>query len=155
MKIKLRATHFGIWAGIFLLFSGIALSQPLREAIVSKINGDVNVRIGEGDWEAARAGVVLHERDEIRTAPGSSAEILLDKGASTGKLELKEKSFLKFDTMKWDAQTGDKATLLDLAIGKVLVHAEKLTGDSNFKVRTPTSTTGVRGTVFEVAVEEK
>jgi hypothetical protein len=51
--------------------------------------------------------------------------------------------------------TGDKTTLLDLAIGKVLVQTQKLQGDSKFEVRTPTALTGVRGTIFEVTVKEK
>ncbi|MBN1688101.1 MAG: FecR domain-containing protein, partial [Candidatus Omnitrophica bacterium] len=70
------------------------------------------------------------------------------------KIELKPKSRLKMTTLEMDAITGEKITLLDLAIGKVLVHASKLQGESKFEVRTPTSTTGVRGTVFEVSVEE-
>ena len=99
--------------------------------------------------------MLLHEKDEIKTFDKSSVLILLDQGGETGKLELKEKSHLRLNTLKLDAQSGEKVTLLDLAIGKVLVYAEKLRGDSKFEVKTPTATTGVRGTVFEVSVEEK
>ena len=57
--------------------------------------------------------------------------------------------------METESKTGDKTTLLDLALGKVLVHVEKLQGKSKFEVRTPTALTGVRGTTFTVEVREK
>ena len=130
----------------------LILAQPARQAVISEIRGGVEIRIREADWKPAEVGVVLHEQDEIRTAKGGFAEILLDENASAGKLELKGDSHLKLSSLAWDPISGEKTTLLDLAIGKVLVHAEKLQGNSQFKVRTATSTTGVRGTVFEVSV---
>ncbi len=126
-----------------------------RSVIIAELKGPVQVKIRElKDWRDAHPGDVLHEMDEIRTAAGGFALLLLDKDGETGKMELKEKSHLKLSTMKIDSTSLDKTTYLDLAIGKVLVHAQKLKADSKFEVRTPTGTAGVRGTVFEVSVEE-
>ena len=64
-------------------------------------------------------------------------------------LKVLEKRYLKKDE-EGRVQT----TLLDLAIGKILISAEKLdTPDSKFEVKTPTSVVGVRGTAFSVEVE--
>jgi len=142
------------FAMVLLIAVGNAWAQGVRHAEISEARGEVEIRKEGGVWEPAQGGILLYEQDEIRTAPGGFAEILLDQGASTGKLELKEKSHLKLTTLDWDSQLGEKVTLLDLAIGRVLVHAEKLRGNSRFEVRTPTATTGVRGTIFEVSVEE-
>lgn len=56
--------------------------------------------------------------------------------------------------MEEDPLTKDKTTLIDLALGKLLVKVEALKGSSKFEVRTPTAQTGVRGTEFEIAVED-
>lgn len=128
-------------------------SENIRDAMLSEVRGQVTVRENGKEWKAAMPGIVLHEKDEIRTGANGYAEILMD-GGDTASLELKENSYFKFHTLGVDS-TGDKSTLLDLAIGKVLVHAEKLKNNSKFEVRTPTSTTGVRGTMFEVQVEEQ
>jgi hypothetical protein len=130
-------------------------AQPLRQATVTSIRGEVSVKLAGGDWQPAVNGMVLHELDELKTAKKAYAKLLLDERGSTGQVEVKEHSHLRLNTLQWGAAEGEKVTLLDLAIGKVLIHAEKLKGKSKFEVRTPTSTTGVRGTIFEVAVEEK
>jgi hypothetical protein len=147
---------FASLVGIFALmfFSPTGYSEQIREAILNKVEGPVEFRLnGETDWKPAAKGIVLHEKDEVRTGEKGFALIHLDQKASTGKLELNEKSVLKLGTLTMDPKSGEKQTILDLAIGKVLVRAEKLRGDSKFEVKTPTATTGVRGTVFEVSAE--
>jgi hypothetical protein len=136
----------------FILMVSPCFGTAIREAKLGKVSGNVQVRVAQGPWQKAASGIVLREGDEVRTSPGAAAEILLD-GGDVGKLDLREDSEFKF-TQLLEKSNGEKITLLDLAVGRVLVHAGKLKGDSKFEVRTPTSTTGVRGTVFEVAVEK-
>ena len=65
-----------------------------------------------------------------------------------------ENSQLMLRELKKDKRTGTENTLLDLAVGKILVKAQKLRDpDSKFEVKTPTSVVGVRGTNFSVQVE--
>ncbi len=136
-----------------LAFCAAVSAEQVRQGQITEVRGEVLVRLQGGDWKPAEMGMMLKEKDEIRTAKGGFAEIVLD-GGDVGRLELKENSHFRVNTLGLNS-SGDKVTLLDLAIGKVLVHAEKLRGDSKFEVRTPTSTTGVRGTEFEVSVEPK
>jgi hypothetical protein len=119
-------------------------------------NPDANVfmRSPGGEWQSAKDGMVILPGDEIRTAPDAKVKVLLDDG-KTGTVEVKEGSLFRIETAALNATTGDKTTLLDLALGKVLVQVQKLQGGSRFEVRTPTALTGVRGTVFEVTVKEK
>ncbi|MGQ9634397.1 MAG: FecR family protein [Bryobacteraceae bacterium] len=50
---------------------------------------------------------------------------------------------------------GNLKDLLDLVIGRIRVHIEKWGGQPNFnRVRTPTAVISVRGTTFEVEVED-
>ncbi|HNX69599.1 MAG TPA: FecR family protein [Candidatus Omnitrophota bacterium] len=125
-----------------------------RIAEINSTEGTVLFRKnGTEDWKTATKGMLLVENDEIKTGENSKAEILLDKGGETGKLNLAANTQLRLETMKQDPVSGDKTTLLDLALGRVLVKAEKFGGNSSFQVKTPTSICAVRGTVFEVTVE--
>lgn len=127
-------------------------AQEMRFAVVAELRGPVEVRLGGGAWQAAEEGMVLHEKDEILTAEGGFAELLIDKKGKTGKLTIEGNTRLRLATMSGNPDSIDKTTLLELAIGKVLVRVKKLQGNSKFEVKTPTSTTGVRGTVFRVTV---
>jgi len=136
------------------------LSAPLfaevgRVAEIANLQGSVWFRkSGTTEWKGAEKGMLLLENDEIKTGDGATAEILLDTAGETGKLDLAANTQIRFETMRKDPVTEDKTTLLDLALGKVLVKAEKLQKNSSFQVKTPTSICGVRGTLFEVSVEE-
>ena len=153
MKSKLMV---GMFVAIMISGFGASLSaEGPRKVIVLKTQGTVETKMGEEGWKVAEAGMELHQNDEIRTAENATAELLLDEGGATGRLELKEKSRLRINSMELDQATKEKNTVLDLAIGSVLVHAEKLQGDSKFQVRTANSTTGVRGTTFTVSAEPK
>ncbi|MBI4711294.1 MAG: FecR domain-containing protein, partial [Candidatus Omnitrophica bacterium] len=72
-----------------------------------------------------------------------------------GHIEIKGGSLFRIQKAETDPVTGDKTTLLDLALGKIVVDVEKLKGNSKFEVRTPTALSGVRGTTFEVTVKER
>jgi len=137
----------------FLILPNDSFAEATRYVRVHKIQGEVMVKMkGETDWKAAKVGMVLREKDRVKTGKGALVEFHMDEEAETGKFNLEEDSVLELKTMQTDRTTGDKTTLLDLAIGKVVIKAEKLKGTSSFEVKTPTSTTGVRGTVFEVMV---
>ena len=147
--------------GLALIFCALLTSAPLfaevgRVAEIANLQGAVWFRkSGTTEWKGAEKGMLLLENDEIKTGENAKAEILLDTAGETGKLDLAANSQMRFESMKKDPETEDKTTLLDLAVGKVLIKAEKLKGDSSFKVKTPTSICGVRGTLFEVTVEAR
>ena len=102
----------------------------------------------------AKDGMVILPGDQVKTTDSSSVELVMDAG-KTGKVEIKEGSLFRILQAESDPSTGDKRTVLDLALGKILVKVESLKGNSKFEVRTPTALTGVRGTIFEVTVKEK
>ena len=158
MNANLRGSLWWVMMGgiaLGLWYGGAAYAEEGRYAILMKTNGTVEVRANGGDWKSAEAGMILHQSDEIRTGPKSTANLLLDEKGSTGNFELKPTSRIRLGTLTLNASTGDKTTILDLAIGDVLVHAQKLEGNSKFQVRTPNSTTGVRGTTFLVSAKPK
>lgn len=146
MNSKLQ---LGLVTFLLFLMSATASADQVRQATLTNFAGDVMVRQDGGEWKPATSGVIMKINDEIKTSSGAFAEVLLDNGS----VKIHEKSHFKIDTMNLDPATGEKVTYLNLAIGRILIQAQTLQGNSKFEVRTPTSTTGVRGTVFEVSIE--
>ena len=153
--------RMGFRKGLVLVLCTLFVSAPLfaevgRVAEIGSLEGAVWFRKGgTTEWKGAEKGMMLLENDEIKTGDNAKVELLLDTAGETGKLDLSANSQMRFETMGKNPATEDKTTLLDLAVGKVLIKAEKLRGNSTFQVKTPTSICGVRGTLFEVTVEAK
>lgn len=135
--------------------SGIFAEEVKRTASVVEVSGDVSIKNPKDQaWQAAKAGDILNEGSYIKTGALSKAVLNIDGDGKTALVEVSEKSQFSFATLVKDNTSGIKKTLLDLAVGQVLIKAEKLdTPDSKFEVKTPTSVVGVRGTKFSVKVE--
>jgi len=126
----------------------------IRYGVLKNPGKDVFVRKNGGEWTAAKDGMIILPGDEVKTAEKNSVEVLMD-GGRVGRIEIKEGSLFRIQKAETHVATDDKTTILDLALGKILVKVEALKGNSKFEVRTPTALTGVRGTTFEVTVKEK
>ncbi len=130
------------------------MENGTRYGTLRKPGKDVFVKCRGGTWMPAKDGMVILPGDEVKTAAVGSVEVVLD-GGRVGRVEIKEGSRFRIEKAETDPVTGDMTTLLDLAIGKILVKVESLKGNSRFEVKSPTALTGVRGTIFEVTVKEK
>lgn len=128
--------------------------EARRSARVIDFEGNAEIKIkGEG-WKPLEAGSILNEGDVIRTRSGSTAILNLNGNGETATVEVEENSQLMLSELITNREDGTEKTLLDLAIGKILIKAKKLhTTESRFEVKTPTSIVGVRGTEFVVQVE--
>jgi hypothetical protein len=141
--------------GLILLISSFALAQETkRTATIIDIKGSVEVKTPKANWVPAKTGMVLTEGDIIKTKKNSHAILNLDGMAETATVEVKENSQLMLSQLLEDRATKTQSTLLDLALGEILIQARKLHSEkSKFEVKTPTSVVAVRGTTFSVAVE--
>ena len=151
MRLLKLVIIFEIITGLIL----VATAQDIsRSASIASLKGKVQVKlINEKSWNPAKAGMVLYEGDSVRTSAGSWALLNLD-GGKTATVEVKENTQLLLSELKKNDSGDVKDTLLDLAIGKILIKVQKLRKESSkFEVKTPTSIVGVRGTVFAVEVE--
>jgi len=142
---------------VIMLVLGIAVAgyaMEKRNAKIASLSGTAEIkRIGQAVWSPASTGMVLSEGDTLKTAAGSWALLNVDNG-KIAMVELKGGSQMLIAELAADPQTDTSQTLLDLAIGEVLIKAQKVHGESSkFEVKTPTSIVGVRGTTFNVKVE--
>jgi hypothetical protein len=127
-------------------------ADTARQAKVISSSGDALIKkSGGAAWLPVKADMIVNQGDTIKT--GKSSEAVLNLGGA-GNVEVKESSQLSIAQLVQNSATGNKKTLLDLAMGEVFIKAEKLHGkEEKFEVKTPTSIVGVRGTKFSVKVE--
>jgi hypothetical protein len=124
-------------------FSG---SPPADAAIILKLDGRVDVMIDSAAW-ALSAGNWVKPGQLIVTGPDSGATFKLADGST---FEIFANSHVTFR----DSQ-GSWRDLLEVWLGNIRVHIQKLGGQPNYnRVHTPTALISVRGTTFEVHVED-
>ena len=128
-----------------------ALSQPQSAAaILTVISGEVLMRAAGSDFSSAIDGAVLYVGSTVRTSAEARAVITLFEGST---VELEPASDITIE----EATTRSGSTIVQLAqsLGRtwhVVTHLT--TADSRYEVRTPAATASVRGTAFEVAVDD-
>ena len=140
---------------LVLTMAVMGYAMEKRTAAIVSIDGSAQVKpAGQASFSAASVGMVLNEGDTIKTASKSWVLLNVDGKGQTATVEVKENSQMLLAELLVDPKGGSSKTLLDLAMGEVLIKAQKVHGEeSKFEVKTPTSIVGVRGTTFNVKVE--
>lgn len=112
---------------------------------VLHVQGQVQVLKDETPW-ALSVGDLVNPRQEIVTGLDGYAKIQVPDGSV---FEIFPNSRATFRSNQ-----GNLRELLDLWIGRVKVHIEKLNGKPNHnRIQTPSAVISVRGTTFDVTVE--
>ncbi|MFH0772628.1 MAG: FecR family protein [Candidatus Omnitrophota bacterium] len=128
--------------------------STLRTALILEFEGSVDVKLSDTKWIPAKEEMVLNQGDVIRTKSDSWALVRLLGDSELATVEIKENSQLRLAELFEIKEEGVQKTLLDLAVGEILIKAEKLRSPkSTFDVKTPTSMLGIRGTTLSVKVE--
>lgn len=124
-------------------------SQLQPAAILTVISGGVLTRFAGSDFTSATDGAVLYVGSTVRTSADARAVITLFEGST---VELEPASDITIEEAT--ARNGSTIVQLAQSLGRswhVVTHLT--TADSRYEVRTPAATASVRGTAFEVAVE--
>jgi hypothetical protein len=125
--------------------------SPLQPAAtLTVISGDVLTRFAGNDFSSATDGAVLFVGSTVRTSADARAVITLFEG-STVELEPASDITIEGATTRGGSTTVQLAQLLGRS-WHVVTHLT--TADSRYEVRTPAATASVRGTAFEVAVDD-
>ena len=116
-------------------------------ARVVNLTGQVSVLKDSEPW-ALQVGSLVHVKQVIVTGSDGFAVLQVSDGST---FEVYPNSRLTFRN-----NPGNLKDLLDVWIGRVKVHIEKLGGRPNHnRIHTPTAVISVRGTTFDVAVESE
>lgn len=148
---------FSLTLATFCYAGEMGTSEESSHAKILEFQGDVSYqKAGTDQWIKVTApGVELAEKDKIKTGPDSSAELEFYGDRKTGHVTVHKKTEMTLETFRHDEATSKETTLLDVAVGNILIQAEKLKGDSKFEVKTPASMVGIRGTTFSVSASEE
>lgn len=115
-------------------------------AKVTNLTGQVSVLKDSTPW-ALQVGSVVQVRQVILTGADGFAIFQVSDGST---FEVYPNSRVVFR-----ANPSNLKDLLDLVLGRVKVHIQKLGGQpNNNRITTPTAVISVRGTVFDVTVED-
>ncbi|HEX8984325.1 MAG TPA: FecR domain-containing protein [Bryobacteraceae bacterium] len=149
----LRKMGVSVSAGLVLAAAlSLCLAQTFEtestsaSATVESLTGQVAVLRDSQPW-ALEPGSAIKPQQIVVTGPDGYAKFRVSDGST---FEVFPNSRITFRNTP-----GDWKDLLEMWIGRVKVHIEKLGGQPNHnRVRTPTAIISVRGTTFDVAVEE-
>lgn len=140
-------TVFGI---AMLALYGTSFAGKTRVAVLTGVRGTVTVKeSGETAAKAASEKMPVNEGDVIRTGgSGSSVIIRFDDGSM---VKVGPLASMTIGKMAGAGNTNN--TELNMDMGKTWARVKKLSGDSSFRVKTPTAVAGVRGTYYSSEVD--
>ena len=116
-------------------------------AKVVTLTGQVSVLRDDSPW-VLNVGDSVQPRQIIISGPDGFAVFQVSDG-STFEVFPNARVVFRENAGSW-------RDLLDVLLGRVKVHIQKMGGQPNYnRVRTPTAVISVRGTIFDVAVEDE
>lgn len=123
----------------------LPLSSEAAAKVIS-LNGQVSVLRDSTPW-ALNAGDEVQVRQVIVTGPDGYAKFQVSDGST---FEVYPNSNIVFRK-----NPGNWRDLLDVLVGRVKIHIQKWGGQpNNNRILTPTAVISVRGTTFDVAVDD-
>jgi hypothetical protein len=150
--------RFRHYFGVIALSAAVAMVCPAQTqapyvfgsegaARVTQLTGQVSVLKDSTPWALA-VGSQVQVRQVILTGADGYAVFQVSDG-STFEVFPNSRVTFRANPSNWK-------DMLDVWLGRVKVHIEKLTGGqpNHNRVRTPTAVISVRGTIFDVAVED-
>lgn len=121
---------------------------------IANIEGEAKVMKPDAkDWVEAKVGMVMARGYKIKTMKNSKVDLILEEEEGESLVRLKENSEITVDELTIDDMSRKQKTILDMAMGTILVQAAQLEGDSSFSVKTPAAIVGVRGTAFQLELK--
>jgi len=130
---------------LLLLPSAVWAQVGLR---VSSVTGTVEWRAASGNFRTLTTSQPVHVGDEVRTGPDAQLILEVPDGSY---MVVSENSKLIVE----DFWSGDLRSLMNLMVGRVRFYIQRLGGRPNpYRVTTPTALIAVRGTTFDVVVDE-
>src|SRR5580704_12677998 len=140
-----RTAHWLLLAAASIYVVPIHAEEGAAKVIT--LNGQVSVLRDNSPW-VLNLGDVVQPRQIVITGPDGFAVFQVSDG-STFEVFPNARVVFRENPGSW-------RDLLDILLGRVQVHIQRPGGQPNYnRVRTPTAVISVRGTVFDVAVEDE
>ena len=104
-----------------------------------------------GEWKVLTVGKVLRQGAVIQTAANSSVDLFLKDNGPV--VRVTADTILGLDKLFFEETGGEVVidTRLDLRNGRILGNVKKMAAASNYQVKIPTGTVGIRGTDYDIS----
>jgi len=138
-----------------LMASLLSFSQAVYAGVAGYaqfVNGKVQVISSAGQTYDLKKGGVIHESDTVVTAESATAQIKMQDG---GYIVVRPNSRLKFDSFQFNGkEDGSEHSFFSLLKGGIRAITGLIghTNKKNYRIDTPNSTIGIRGTDHETYV---
>jgi FecR-like protein len=130
---------------LLLLPSALFAQASLK---VSQVDGKVEWRAASSKSFVTLVNQPVQSGDEIRTGPGANLILMVPDGSY---MVVHENSRLVVE----DFWSGNFKSMVNLMLGQVRFYIQRIGGRPNpYSVRTPTALIAVRGTTFDVMVDD-
>jgi hypothetical protein len=142
---------YGVGCALLLAAAPLSFAQlfpvsPDAAAKVVELTGQVSVLRDSQPW-ALSIGDLVQAQQIILTGPDGYAKLQTSDGSSFEVYPSSNVIFRK--------NPGSLRDLLDLFVGRVKVHIQRLGGEPNpNRIMTPTAVISVRGTIFDVSIDD-
>lgn len=131
------------------LLSGNAVAWADTAGHVQFVSGDVQLINAAGQTHTIQKGEAINEGDTLNSAKNASAQIKMRDG---GIIAVRPETRIKFDSFKFNGQQdGTEQSFTSLVKGgfRAITGAIGQVNKSSYRITTPTSTIGIRGTDHE------
>ena len=135
--------------GAFLFFPRGGSLSIANAATLTVLHGQIDAQKGGNGFAPALDGDLLTGGDVVRADSVGNAVVSFFDGST---LTVESGAQVKVTSLVKTSSGGIQVTI-EQTLGRTWASVQKLSGDSKFEIKTPTSTAAVRGTAFETIVE--
>jgi len=140
---------------IFLIYLTKSLAVVQRIAVIDSVVGSAVLLHGENPPIPLEVGRLVRTGDIVRVGPDSSVELRWARWAGGMRIKLGPDTNFTVARATVNRSTGEEESRLHVEKGTVWIRLRRaITGKSKFEVEMPTAVAAVRGTVFQVSVDE-
>jgi hypothetical protein len=123
------------------------------KATVKSVNGTATYNAGAGTMKLT-PNTELDPGTTITTGPDSLVYLSVNGLSSSVRIQADTTMAIPQMDRIGSAREGDTETTLDLKLGSILGQVKKVSGNSRYEIKTPHGVAGIRGTDFEVTVQQ-
>jgi hypothetical protein len=136
-------------AGAVLFFPRGGALSVANAATLTVLHGQIDAQKGGSAFAPAFDGDLITSGDVVRADSAGNAVVTFFDGST---LTVESGSHVRVASLVKSSSGGIQVSI-EQTLGRTWASVQKLTADSKFEIKTPTSTAAVRGTAFETIVE--
>jgi hypothetical protein len=146
----------------YLVALALTGAFTLKSEQPGKIRGRAIVRTVMGTASYTAGGGPLPLKPNMELDPGTTIStgpdsvVYLNVNGLSSSVRIQADTTMSIPQMEriGSAREGDTETTLDIKLGSILGQVKKVSGNSTYEIKTPHGVAGIRGTDFEVQVQQ-